>query len=60
MKFILNMQCDNAAFYGDPNPEIARILRVAADCVENQRPGFDQIILRDTNGNRVGFASVEI
>ena len=49
-KFTLEIRCDNAAFVGDPQAEIARILRDAANAVETQAHGT----LRDVNGNRVG------
>lgn len=51
--FVLKMRTANAAFteYGDPAPEVARLLRATADRVE---AGHDEGRLRDVNGNRVG------
>jgi cytochrome c-type biogenesis protein CcmH/NrfF len=50
MEFILNMNCDNAAFE-EPSIEISRILRKVAGQIEaGQEAG--QII--DVNGNSVG------
>ena len=65
MKFLLEINCDNAAFlnddYGTPanGQELARILRDLADTVEN----LDDVsdfggFLYDVNGNRVGKATV--
>lgn len=51
MKFILEISCDNAAFTDDPGAETARILRRAAEIVEN---GGEDSRLADFNGNRVG------
>lgn len=49
--FKLTIKTDNAAFTDDPDAEVARILRAAADRVENgEMPGA----LRDINGNTVG------
>jgi hypothetical protein len=52
-KFTLNIKTDNAAFEDQPAIEIARILREAADRVE-QSPILVMGILRDINGNEVG------
>lgn len=59
MKFTLEIDCDNAAFQendGDQYVEVARILREAADRIEN---GRDSIALIDLNGNRVGDAAFD-
>ena len=56
MRYMLEIQCDNAAFEGDPAAEIARILRACADRValfsfahkESRYP------LKDVNGNTCG------
>lgn len=48
--FTLSIKTDNAAFE-DPNAEVARILRDAAERVEQ---GFSRGLLRDINGNTVG------
>ena len=53
MKFVINIECDNAAFAEDPEYEVSRILREVAKQVED---GFVTIYLRDTNGNPVGMA----
>ena len=55
MEFSLRITCDNAAFGGDPNAEVARILRALADRLEGASPDEDYP-LRDVNGNRVGRA----
>lgn len=52
MDFILEIACDNAAFDGDPSPELARLLRAAADKVE---AGTLAGGLVDINGNRCGY-----
>lgn len=54
--YTLKIECDNAAFeftYG-PGKEVARIMRVAADCIEciNDNTKYT---LRDLNGNKVGW-----
>lgn len=49
--FRLEIKTTNAAFEEDPGPELARLLREAADKVEN---GTVTGILHDYNGNRVG------
>lgn len=65
MKFLLEIDCDNAAFLNDDysapanGQELARILRDLADKVED----FDDVsdfdrVLYDVNGNRVGKVTV--
>jgi hypothetical protein len=49
--FRLQIKCDNEAFDGDSQTEIARILRLAAMHVNE---GQDSGSLFDINGNRVG------
>ncbi len=52
--FTLKFDCDNAAFEGDPTPEIVRILRLTAQRIEMKgAPTHFQTIL-DINGNDVG------
>jgi hypothetical protein len=56
MTFKLTIDCGNAAFVSDdgtpwPAPEVARILREAADSVEAENTYDD---LHDINGNKVG------
>lgn len=60
MKFELHIECDNAAFEGDPLTEIARILRTEAE--KMARFGGEEIwdnTLFDLNGNRVGRATLK-
>jgi hypothetical protein len=51
MKFALQLECDNAAFEECLRVEVARILRNAADRIE-QLPVSGK--LYDINGNSVG------
>lgn len=54
MKFKLYIDCDNAAFDNNDGTEIARILRVIAEAVENHGlPAMYQNIY-DANGNKTG------
>lgn len=60
MKFFLSITCENAAF-GDEDitthsaaPEIARILRKAAEQIEGGIPYDYFQTIRDVNGNDVG------
>jgi len=60
MKFILEIECDNAAFdgpHGDECPvEVGSILaRIAGTLFSGVIPE-EPIVLFDTNGNRVGKA----
>lgn len=49
--FILNFNCDNAAFY-DGTTETARILR---DCAERIEHGYiEPSVIKDINGNTIG------
>lgn len=50
--FRLEIECENAAFDANPLPEIARILREAADRVDRASAAAGN--LRDSNGNKVG------
>jgi hypothetical protein len=52
------VHCDNSAFEDDPNSEISRILRYAADNAEGLRPDGRSVALRDRNGNSVGVMQV--
>lgn len=57
MIFSVNIHTGNAAFEGDPGPELASILIDLANRLNNVPLECDQPIrLRDVNGNRVGFA----
>lgn len=49
--FIVDIDCDNAAFEDEPGHELARILREVADKVEE---GTLVGKLRDINGGTVG------
>ena len=52
--FRLEVTCDNAAF-DDPGPELARILREAADKLESDLHSCRWFqTIRDVNGNNVG------
>lgn len=53
--FRVEIETDSAAFDDDgAGHEVARILRKLAERIEN---GHTSAILRDVNGNRVGFAT---
>ncbi len=61
MTFTLTIDCGNAAFYDDetgeprPGPELARLLHVIAETVEDWTdPSFHESI-HDSNGNDVGW-----
>lgn len=57
--FTMHVELDNAAFEGDPKPELARILRHEADRMErgDYYRGHSQTIL-DVNGNDVGRGKI--
>lgn len=57
MKFVLEFDCENAAFEADSNAESARILRQVATALENGR--VDGPIF-DGNGNRVGTFALNV
>jgi hypothetical protein len=48
----VKFHCLNDAFEGDAGAEIARVLRDAADRLEQGHPG--NMTLRDLNGNPIG------
>jgi hypothetical protein len=60
MKFVVEIDCDNAAFEAEEGDdvgratEVARILEVAADKVRNM---YESVTLYDINGNNVGLAA---
>lgn len=56
MKFVMEFDCDNAAFEEGMATEIARILRRVATSVEhgNLPDTGDVSSIRDINGNRIG------
>lgn len=55
--FVLTIRDGGDAFHPDPAPEVARLLREAADKIE--RDGYDEFRLMDENGNQVGIASTD-
>ena len=61
-KLTLEIRCDNAAFGESPDSdefgdEVERILRYAGAMFEQ---GYSAVFLNDSNGNRVGFASLQL
>jgi len=60
MKLKLEIVADNATFDEAPGFELGRILREAADKVEEWRDGVEPVgfALRDVNGNTVGQLTV--
>lgn len=54
MKFHLTIACDNSAFELYAGQEVARLLREAADRVQGQDPGDENVlVLPDVNGTNV-------
>jgi hypothetical protein len=54
-KIVITIKTTNAAFEGNEEAEVAKMLRELADKLENgQRPE----VLFDLNGNRVGSVSI--
>lgn len=54
MRFLVNIECDNAAFTTRPGKEVARLLRELAQRVSDEDPGTaDVTYLPDVNGTRV-------
>ncbi len=58
-EFTIKITLDNAAFEPEPHEEIARIVRVIANRMVNDRPSLEdtEFVLMDLNGNSVGEAS---
>ena len=56
MDITITINCDNAAFEGDPVPEITRILHELIDDLDFSE-GKQK--LRDVNGNVVGFYEIQ-
>ena len=58
----LTIGTENAAFFGDPGPEVAKILRELAEMFAHQSEAGipSAITLRDCNGNKVGLCIVEL
>lgn len=54
MRFVLDIECDNAAFGDDMDFETSKILHKAASDVELGYESFPKIY--DSNGNAVGWA----
>lgn len=57
MEFNIEINCDNAAFDGGPENEVASILRALAEKLTWN--GIGDYHLRDANGNKVGRAWLE-
>jgi hypothetical protein len=57
MKYVIQIACDNAAFAPDPQFEVAQILSKLAEKLESGN--YTDVLLRDSNGNTVGFAQME-
>ena len=55
MGYSIQIETDNDAFYPDPGPELARILRKLADRLEGGDLA-ESVRLMDYNGNAVGRA----
>lgn len=55
-KFIISIETENAAFERNPASEIKRIIKEAFPYVREALS--DSVILRDINGNRVGYMSL--
>ena len=51
--YTIIIDTDNAAFEGNAGAEVARILRVLAEKVDD---GLNNVSLYDINGNKVGRA----
>jgi hypothetical protein len=63
MTATIRIEMDNAAFEGNLNPEVARILRELADRIHGWAGGRDlasgdRFSLHDFNGNKVGTLDV--
>ena len=58
MNATIEVEMNNAAFGDAPTLELARILRKLADDIEQSRELRDLPLLRDINGNTVGWIDV--
>ena len=58
MRYLVEIATDNDAFYPEPGPELARILRKLAERIETAAPDelTAPVRLMDYNGNTVGSA----
>jgi len=54
----VTIQTDNAAFENDPSGEVSRILETQVIPALKEREIAECIVLRDINGNKVGYASI--
>ena len=60
MKFVIEINCNNDAFIGDPMREVVKILKNQATKLEKWTGDAEPIwrdSLRDDNGNKVGYAA---
>lgn len=57
MRFVVTIDCDNAAFEDDPSCEVANILRKVVRAVE--KDGSQGGRLADSNGNTCGYYKYE-
>ena len=57
MRFIVEIQCDNAAFADDPTPEVLRLLQQV--CKRLEQDGENRGGLVDVNGNSCGSYKYE-
>jgi hypothetical protein len=62
MKFTLEIDCSNAAFGENVGEAFDEMRRIVLDYIQRTDDGRtclaigQQVVLRDSNGNRVGFA----
>ena len=56
MLFVLEIECDNAAFESNRNTEVSRILNELAENISSKSDTILNFGLRDVNGNLVGAA----
>jgi hypothetical protein len=59
-KFTIEIDCGNAAFDDSVCIEISRILRDLAKKMEWDENANRNYMLRDSNGNNVGIATLEV
>ena len=60
MVITITINTDNAAFEGNPAPEVARILHTLAQDIDAQDDAVLRRRLRDLNGNTVGAYTVDV
>lgn len=56
--FSLLIHIENDAFVPDPAPEVVRIMREAAEQIERYGLSAFDKVLRDINGNQVGWITL--